>query len=39
MSTLAFIVGGVLPYLAVLVFLAGMIYRLNRWKRLPSRAG
>src|SRR3989304_6607410 len=30
------LVGVVLPYVAVLVFLAGMIYRLYTWKKLAS---
>jgi nitrate reductase gamma subunit len=31
-----FVVAAVLPYLAVAVFLAGVIYRLAVWKRLPQ---
>ena len=31
MDALAFIIGGVLPYVAVFVFLAAMIYRFSGW--------
>jgi nitrate reductase gamma subunit len=36
MDVLRFIVGGVLPYLAVAVFVGGMIHRIMVWRRLPS---
>lgn len=36
MDVLRFIVGGVLPYLAVAVFVGGMIHRIMVWRKLPS---
>lgn len=33
MSTFGFIVGGLLPYVAIIVFIAGMGYRLSGWWR------
>ena len=36
MDALAFIIGGVLPYVAVFVFLAAMIYRFSGWFRAPQ---
>lgn len=36
MSGFAFFVGGVLPYIAVLTFVGGMIYRLYIWKKTPQ---
>lgn len=36
MSTLSFVIGGVLPVLAILVFTAGMIYRINAWIKTPQ---
>jgi nitrate reductase gamma subunit len=35
-SAFSFFVGGVLPYVAVVVFLAGMIYRFNVWFKTPQ---
>ena len=36
MNTFALVVGGVLPYLITVVFLAGMIYRFASWFRTPQ---
>ena len=36
MGIAKFIVGGILPYVALAVFLAGMIWRIRTWKKLPS---
>lgn len=36
MSLLRFLIGGVLPYAAVLVFLTAMVYRVWTWMRLPA---
>ncbi len=36
MSGFSMFVGGVLPYVALLVFLAGMIYRFNVWFKTPQ---
>ena len=36
MNAFAFIVGGVLPYLTIVVFLAGMIYRFSSWFKTPQ---
>ena len=36
MDAFAFIVGGVLPYLTILIFLIGMIYRFSSWFRTPQ---
>jgi nitrate reductase gamma subunit len=36
METLRFVVGVVLPYIAIAVFLMGMIHRLIGWKKLAS---
>ena len=36
MSGTEFVVGGILPYAAVVVFLAGVVYRLLSWKRVPQ---
>ena len=38
MEFVRIVVGVVLPYVAVLVFVAGMIYRLYTWKKLASPA-
>ena len=38
MNTYEFIVGGVLPYLAVLTFVVGMAYRFNVWFNTPQPA-
>ncbi|MBI4700607.1 MAG: respiratory nitrate reductase subunit gamma [Deltaproteobacteria bacterium] len=38
MNGFAFLVGGVLPYFAVLVFVLGMSYRLRVWYRTPQPA-
>ncbi len=38
MDTLRFLIGGVLPYLAVLVFVAAMVWRVRSWMRLPAPA-
>jgi len=35
-STFAFFVGGVLPYLAGIIFLAGMFYRFRVWIKTPQ---
>jgi nitrate reductase gamma subunit len=31
-----FIIGGIIPYVAIAVFIVAMIYRIYVWKRLPS---
>ncbi len=36
MEALKFLLGVFLPYLALLVFVGGMLYRLARWKKLAS---
>lgn len=36
MSGTQLLVGGILPYIAVVVFLAGVVYRLLSWKRVPQ---
>jgi nitrate reductase gamma subunit len=36
MEVVRFILGGILPYVAVVVFLVAMIYRVNAWRKLPS---
>jgi len=36
MEIVRFVVGGVLPYVALAAFVAGMAYRVYTWKRLPS---
>jgi nitrate reductase gamma subunit len=36
MSSTAFLVGGVLPYVAVVVFLVGVVHRLLGWRRVPQ---
>lgn len=38
MEIATIIVGVILPYAAVTVFLVGMIYRINTWRKLPSPA-
>jgi nitrate reductase gamma subunit len=38
MSNSAFLVGGVLPYLAAVVFVVGVVYRLLTWRRVPQPA-
>lgn len=38
MNTYEFIVGGILPYLAVLTFVVGMAYRFNVWFNTPQPA-
>lgn len=38
MSNTAFLVGGILPYLAIVVFLVGVVYRLRVWWRVPQPA-
>jgi len=38
METLRLVVGGVLPYIAILVFAVGIGYRLYTWMRLPAPA-
>ena len=38
MESLRLILGVALPYVAILVFLCGMIYRLAKWNKLPSPA-
>jgi nitrate reductase gamma subunit len=35
-STFTFFVGGILPYLAVIIFFAGMAYRIRVWIRTPQ---
>jgi nitrate reductase gamma subunit len=36
MGIVKFIVGGILPYVALVVFLGGMTWRIRTWKKLPS---
>jgi len=36
MSSTTFLVAGVLPYVAVMVFLVGVVYRLLTWQRVPQ---
>jgi len=36
MDVLRFLVGGVLPYVAVLVFVVAMVYRVRVWRSLPA---
>ena len=36
MDVLRFVVGGILPYLALAVFLVAMVYRIRTWRKLPS---
>ena len=36
MNAFAFIVGGVLPYMAILIFLVGMAYRFASWIKAPQ---
>ncbi len=36
MEVVRFVVGGVLPYVAVAVFVVAMIHRIYKWKQLPS---
>lgn len=36
MDSLSFIIGGVLPYVVVPVFLAGMVYRFRSWLKAPQ---
>ena len=36
MGIARFIVGVILPYVALIVFLAGMIWRIRSWRKLPS---
>lgn len=36
MDAFAFIVGGVLPYLTIVIFLVGMIYRFSSWFKTPQ---
>ena len=36
MDTVRFILGGILPYIAILVFLAGMSLQVFKWWKLPS---
>ena len=36
MNTMSFFIFGVLPYLALVLFLTGMIYRFAIWKRTPQ---
>jgi nitrate reductase gamma subunit len=38
MSRSAFLVGGILPYLAVALFTLGVVYRLLVWRRVPQPA-
>jgi nitrate reductase gamma subunit len=38
MGNTAFLVAGVLPYVAVVVFLVGVVYRLLTWQRVPQPA-
>ncbi|MBT8396475.1 MAG: hypothetical protein HKO65_01500 [Gemmatimonadetes bacterium] len=38
MDTLRFLIGGVLPYVAVLVFLVAMVWRVRSWMKLPAPA-
>ena len=36
MGSTGFLVSGVLPYVAVMVFLVGVVYRLLTWQRVPQ---
>jgi len=36
MGVLGILVGGVLPYVSITVFVVAMVYRIMSWKRLPS---
>ena len=36
MDVLRFLIGGVLPYVAILVFLIVMVFRVRSWMRLPT---
>lgn len=36
MDALRFLVGGILPYVAVVVFVAAMVYRVYVWRKLPA---
>lgn len=36
MNTLSFLIGGVLPIVAILVFVIGMIYRIHSWVKAPQ---
>ncbi len=36
MDVFAFLVGGILPYITVLVFLIGMVYRFRVWMKTPQ---
>ena len=36
MDVFAFLVGGILPYLTVLVFIVGMVYRISVWLKTPQ---
>jgi nitrate reductase gamma subunit len=38
MDVVRFIVGGILPYVAIVIFVAGMAYRFYTWKKAPSPA-
>jgi len=38
MDVLRFFVGGILPYVAAVVFLAAMVYRVYVWRKLPAPA-
>jgi nitrate reductase gamma subunit len=38
MDVLKFLVGGILPYVAVLVFVVAMIHRIRVWRSLPAPA-
>ncbi len=38
MDALRLVVGGMLPYIAVAVFLVAMILRISRWRKLPAPA-
>lgn len=36
MNSFSFFVGGILPYVAVVVFIVGMVYRLRVWAKTPQ---
>ena len=36
MGVLRFVVGGILPYVAITVFVVAMVYRIMSWRKLPS---
>ena len=38
MDALRFFVGGILPYVAALVFISAMVYRVYVWRKLPTPA-